>query len=230
MDRRILLLEDNTISREFLHEALLCFSMPVDVADTLAKACSMARKNRYALLLCDVHLSDGGPRTVFSALQSLQENSLIVAITADASPEGKEFLLDIGYREVWWKPIPMIELQNQVARILDIGIATDSNDSPFLQWDEAAALRAVGNNQATLDALRVLFLSELPRQVKTIEQAFKTANHAELKAECHKLLAGCGFVGASRLGNSVRELCGKPDKPEKMDAFAQEARKCLELP
>lgn len=229
MDRRILLLEDNTISREFLHEALLCFSLPIDVTDTLAKACSMARKNRYTLLLCDVHLSDGGPRTIFSALQRLQENALIVAITADASPEGKQFLLDMGYREVWWKPIPMIELQNQVARILDIGMAKASNEPPFLQWDQAAALRAVGNNQATLDALRELFLAELPRQAKIIEQAFKTARHAELKAECHKLLAGCGFVGASRLGNSVRELCDKPDKSEKMDAFAQEIKKCLEL-
>ena len=80
----ILLVEDNPISREFLHEALRPLGFSIDIAETLTAARILARQYKHALFLSDVHLPDGGPDEIFSALRQLQENTIVIAITAEA--------------------------------------------------------------------------------------------------------------------------------------------------
>ncbi|MEO6172402.1 MAG: response regulator [Arenimonas sp.] len=227
MNRPILLIEDNPISREFLYEALLPLSIQVHVADTLAAAILLVRQYQYSLFLCDVHLPDGGPADIYHALEPNLDSAKIVAITAEASPAASQELLDIGYEAVWGKPIAMSVLQNNIARLLDIDILDTTCDSEIELWDEAGALRAVGNNQATLSALRNMFLAELPQQTRLIAQAFENSDSTRLRAECHKLLAGCGFVGAAGLRLAVKELSENPDCIEKKRLVIQQAEKYL---
>lgn len=228
MNKRILLLEDNPISREFLHEALLPLGMRVDVADTLANSVAFARDHAYALLLCDVHVPDGGPIEIFQALDQWQSGTKIVAITAEIHQSIVRELMDIGYMEVWGKPISMQTLQDNILRLLGMKNADSLEAIPHTElWDEVAALRAVGNNQATLTALRNMFLAELPQQTKIIRDAFAGKHITELKAECHKLLAGCGFVGASGLMEAIRRLSEKPDDHEHFKHAMQQAEHYL---
>jgi len=93
---RILLIEDNPISREFLYEALLPLAIPIDVAGTLLTASSLARANMHTLFLCDVHLPDGGAREIYQSLKDLQNDATMIAITADTSPDIKFDLLEMG--------------------------------------------------------------------------------------------------------------------------------------
>ena len=226
---RILLIEDNAISREFLHEALIPLGFSIDVAETLATALAFARQYQHGIFLCDVHLPDGGPNEIFSALKQLQKSTITIAITADTSPTASQTLSDVGYQEVWGKPIPMATLQNNVARLLGAARVIDDTPRPVDMWDETAALRAVGGNQTTLNALREMFTSELPLQRKTIAQAFHDHNAASLKAECHKLLAACGFVGAAGLGHAVKQLSDSPNDSEKLNTFMQDVEACLKI-
>lgn len=230
-----MLIEDNPISREFLHQALLPLGITIDVAETLAAAKRIARKHEHTVFLCDVHLPDGEPDEIFQSLTQLQNAATVIAITAEPSPEAAGHLLEIGYREVWSKPIAMTLLQNNVSRALGVHgtktslrrllVGTPSSTNEL--WDEAAALRAVGNNQATLSALRTLFLTDLPQQMKTIEQAFSNNDIANLRSECHKVLAACGFVGAASLAHAIRQLTENADATEKMDAVLLQAKRCL---
>ncbi|MGH8105150.1 MAG: Hpt domain-containing protein, partial [Arenimonas sp.] len=128
---------------------------------------------------------------------------------------------------VWSKPIEMGTLQNHVARILDLGAIYVGATSETKLWDEAAALLAVGGNQATLIALRKMFLAELPMHTEIIERAFRNTDLPTLKNECHKLLAGCGFVGARNLSVAVRQLSENPDKAEDLQAMLLEVEKCI---
>jgi len=224
---RILLIEDNPISREFLYEALLPLRIQVDAAGSLSAARLLAGEHMHVLFLCDVHLPDGGPDRIFEVLKNLQNGTTMIAITADTSIDVKKALLDIGYLEVWDKPITMAALQNNVARLVGISTETELHESEALLWDEASALRAVGNNEKTLKALREMFLAELPKNIGTIEQTSMDNDHQKLKAECHKLLAGCGFVGAARLSRAVKRLAENPHNARHMDAVKEQAEKCL---
>jgi CheY-like chemotaxis protein len=223
---RILLLEDNPISREFLHEALKPLGFAIDIAETLAKALLLARQYQHGLFLCDVHLPDGGPGEIFSSLGLIQKNAITIAITADVSPEAKEALIATGYQEVWGKPISMATLQNNITRLSLVKHAHASPETPVEFWDEAAALKAVAGNRATLNVLREMFLSELPQHRKIITQAFDSNDAAGLKSECHKLLAACGFVGAAGLSHAVRQLSGSPNDSQKLIGFIQALESC----
>jgi CheY-like chemotaxis protein len=227
MNKRILLIEDDRISREFLHEALLPLAVPVDVADTLSQARLMAQQDQHALFLCDVHLPDGGPIDIFDTLRKLQSDTLLIALTAEAVNPAKQSLMNIGYQEVWEKPITMVTLQNNVARLLGVSNPTVIKEQVIECWDEASALRAVAGNHATLEALRSMFLSDLHQNMKTIEQKFNEADFVSLKSESHKLLAGCGFVGASGLAQAIKQLSVNPDSTEKMHEAMLQAKKCL---
>lgn len=232
---RILLIEDNAISREFLYEALLPLGITIDVAGTLAGANRLVQKHRHDLFLCDVHLPDGKPDEIFQSLTQLQTGTRAIAITAEPSRDVAVHLLEIGYREVWSKPIAMALLQNNVSRLLGLHkktavaptVTTIMTANTGQLWDEAAALRAVGNNQATLLALRNMFLSDLPQQIKTIQQALHQNDVAGLRTECHKLLAACGFVGAANLAHAVKQLAETPDAIEKANDVMQQAERCL---
>ncbi|MEO8000554.1 MAG: response regulator [Arenimonas sp.] len=224
---RILLIEDNPISREFLYEALLPLEILIDAVGSLSAARLLAHENMHLLFLCDVHLPDGGPDKIFETLKNLQNTTTIIAITADTSTDVKKSLLDIGYLEVWAKPITMAALQSNVARLIGISSRTEQNEEEPLLWDETSALRAVGNNEKTLKALKKMFLAELPKNIKTIEQYSLVNNHQKLKAECHKLLAGCGFVGAARLSQAVKRLSENPHNAKHMDAMKEQAKKCI---
>lgn len=226
---RILLVEDNPISREFLHEALKPLGISIDIAETLTAARSLARQYKHALFLSDVHLPDGGPDEIFSALRQLQENTIVIAITAEASPATCQTLREIGYQEVWGKPISMATLQNNVTRLLGLNHAVTDTTHPVERWDEAAALRAVGGSLATLKALREMFLSELPQHRKIITKAFHANDSSGLKAECHKLLAACGFVGAVALGHAVQQLSEAAVDSEKFNRFVREVEACLHI-
>jgi CheY-like chemotaxis protein/HPt (histidine-containing phosphotransfer) domain-containing protein len=226
---RILLLEDHPVSREFLHEAHKPLGFPIDIAETLAMALALARQYPYGIFLCDVHLPDGEPDDIFAALKALQKNATIIAVTADVSTSASEALSEIGYQEVWGKPISMVTLQNNVARLLGVNPVINDSPRPSEMWDEAAALRAVGGNQATLKALKEMFRSDLPKHAKIIKQAFQANETSSLKAECHKLLAACGFVGAAGLGHAVKQLSEAPSDNEKLHRFIQDIQACLKI-
>ena len=76
-------------------------------------------------------------------------------------------------------------------------------------WDDAAALAALGAT-SHVDALRGLFLQELPGQRHRINRACVEGNEAAVRDELHRLVASCGFVGAARLGHAVRRMQARP--------------------
>lgn len=227
MNKRILLIEDDVISREFLYEAIVGLGIPIDTADTLLAATDLARQRIYTLLLCDVHLPDGDPIEIFGALSRLQTAAKIVAITAEASEAVTQDLTGIGYLEVWGKPISMKSLRDNIMRLLGTSNRALQETIPSAIWDEAAALRAVGNNHATLAALKTMFLAELPKQAAILRDAFHGKRIADLKAECHKLLAACGFVGAIGLNDAVRQLSEKPEDADSLGLVMQQTEQYL---
>lgn len=77
-------------------------------------------------------------------------------------------------------------------------------------WDEAAALSALNGQQHHLNALRELFLAELPGTRDAVDSALQVSDDQALRSHLHRLQASCGFVGAARLAGAVRLLRGDP--------------------
>ena len=209
---RVLLVEDDPISRGFFQAALEPLAIRLDSADTVAAALALARQHPYEMWLIDANLPDGSGSDLLNALRALHPQTPALAHTADTGAVAR--LLRDGFGEVLVKPLPASDLLHHVRRALPQRTLTAQLDGPpgfaVEDWDEKAALAALNGERSHLAALRELFLSELPGTRDAVDSALRFEDEQALRGHLHRLQASCGFVGAARLASAVRELRGDP--------------------
>lgn len=204
---RLLVVEDDPVSAAFLREAATALPAQVDLASNMAEAMASASTRHHDLYLFDANLPDGRGETLLRQLRDLGVATPALAHTAAREDALRERLLAAGFIDVLCKPLAVAELHDALRYHLDLP-PPDRGKLP--SWDDDAALAALGGQQAHVDALRDLFLKELPGQRQRIEAASIQGDEAAIRAELHRLRASCGFVGAPRLAAAVRELQAAP--------------------
>lgn len=200
---RLLLVEDDPVSAAFLRDAATALPAVVDVAGTLADAQAIAGTASHHLYLIDANLPDGRGEDLLQVLRARGFVTPALAHTAAGDADMRKRLLDAGFIDVFCKPLGVGELHDVLRRHLDLPVPT-CGKRPI--WDDAAALSALGGQRAHVEAMRDLFLKELPGQRQRIDVASATGDEAAIRAELHRLAASCGFVGAARLAEAVRRL------------------------
>jgi len=222
----LLLVEDDPVSRAFLVQALEHFPARVDAAADAAQATAFARGNEYALWLLDANLPDASGEELLRRLRALHPVTPALCLTAEVDGVRHAALARAGFAEVLLKPITIDTLAAALRRQLGsesrsiadasiftaataIGSAASAGNEPPV-WDHAQASLALGGNLAAVRALRALFLAELPAQAQAIAGAIARQDSDAVRAELHRLKAGCGFVGSARLLVAVRALDAAP--------------------
>lgn len=212
---RLLLVEDDPVSAAFLYEALASMPARVDVATDIAQALRLVQTHRHGLWLIDAHLPDGSGSDCLTALRQLADTPALAVTAGVARPELDQLCAD-GFLEVLPKPLSIDLLQGTVRRLLGgRGEMARESGGKLPVWDEPQALAAIGGNRQSLLALRRMFLDELPAQRQQLLAAHARTDAPAMAAILHKMLAGCGFVGAARLRQATEQLAQAP-----MDAAA----------
>ncbi len=153
---RVLLVEDDTISQAYFRAVLEALPTAVDAVTTQACALARAETVRHDLWLVDLNLPDGsGPDLLQRLRARWPQPPPALAHTADADPAVRVAALQAGFRDVLVKPLATAELAGAVRSAL-----ADAGDLP--DWDNAAAALALNHDPANVQALRRLFLEELP--------------------------------------------------------------------
>lgn len=221
---RVLLVEDDPVSRAFLAAAVEALPARVDAADTCAAALQLAQANVHALWLIDANLPDGHGRDLLRSLRAASPATPALAHTASRDRADLDGLIDAGFAEVLVKPLSASALQAAVRRAL--GLEPAWLQSPIGRcgklpvWDDVAAAAALHGNPTHVAALRQLFLAELPAQREAVLMALQSADLDAARGQLHRLQASCGFVGASRLGAAVGALQHEPRSQRARDDFA----------
>lgn len=232
---RILLVEDDPISREFLAAAVQAVPAEVDSVDSLAAALSSAQSQDYALWLFDANLGDGTGAELLNTLRGRNPYTPALAHTATGDVDVLDALLAAGFLEVLVKPLPAAAIQGAVRRALGLAAGRhpsimDAPAGPVGKqpvWDDDAAALALNDNHAHIAILRGLFIDELPRLREHIDQAVLGGDFARVRADLHKLRASCGFVGAARLGEAVNALHRCADSAPLLARFNEAAEDTL---
>ena len=191
---RVLLAEDDAVSREFLCEAIrACGGEPVACADG-SSALAQARRGHWNLLILDHNLPGMNGEAVLAALRA-DGGPVPPALATTAEPETvRAMLLEAGFEQVLPKPVAFEVLRAALAR-------SGCKAAPL---DDDNALRACGSHSA-VERLRRLFAEqELPR----IQDEFdRNADDPQaLRPTLHRLLASCGFCGATALARACGAL------------------------
>ena len=232
---RILLVEDDATSRAFLTAATQGVPATVDAADSMAAALALAATHRYDLWLFDAHLPDGSGSELLARVRLHHSDVPALAHTASTERAVLDALIGAGFAEVLVKPLPAAMVQSAVRRMLGVpepgSVRTagmiDLEGGKLPIWDDETAARALNFNRAHVEALRGLFLDELPPAQQRIQSAARVGDHESLRAELHKLRAGCGFVGAARLDAAVRALQQQFDDLALLERFDEAAQDTL---
>lgn len=221
---RLLLVEDDAVSRQFLMEALRALPAEVDAAASIAEASAIAARHSHALWLVDAHLPDGDGVECLTRLRAIDDATPAVAITAETWKQEFDRLEAGGFVEVLQKPTTMHALQANVRRLAGLGTQAIA-DAPSPRcgkrpvWDDDTALAAVAGSADTLHALRDLFLAELPEHRLHLHQAQNRGDAQAIRALVHRLTASSGFVGAARLHDAVLALSRSPLDASALQAF-----------
>lgn len=104
---RILLAEDEPINQEVAREILEDVGMVVDLAGDGSEAVALARNGRYSLILMDMQMPklSGIEAARLIRTDSLNRNTPILAMTANAFNEDRQQCLDAGMNEHLAKPV-----------------------------------------------------------------------------------------------------------------------------
>lgn len=217
---RLLLVEDDEVSRAFLSAALASLPAQVDAVASLAGAMQSVAAAVHDLWLVDAHLPDGDGVLALAQLRSIRPGVAAIAVTAADERDVFDRLCAAGYLEVLQKPVAVAVLLGAVRRGLgQAPHAPLAVREKLPAWDEDQALRAVGGRQEALLALRALFLDELPRQRDAAMAAVNAGDITALQAVLHKLKASAGFVGAARFLDAVAAWSSAPTDPRRRQAF-----------
>jgi len=118
---RVLVADDNVINQRIVSKALHLENMTVDVAQDGEEALEFYAKNRYDLVLMDVHmpLLDGLEATrIIRAMGGTAGEVPVIALTASILQEEKERCLEAGMSAVLGKPFSIEQLRAEVHKWL----------------------------------------------------------------------------------------------------------------
>ena len=234
MNYRLLLVEDDPVTCAFLASASRDLGCRVDTAATLAQAEALATCNDYALLLIDANLPDGSGDELLQRLRQAGKRTPALAHTASNEPRDVQRLREAGFLKVLAKPIAASAWQAALRQALETDAPASAADASARSytiaalpvWDDARAAAALGGNPAHVQALRALFLQELPAQCDAIRLGDALVRTQQL----HRLLASCGFVGAARMAAAVAALHATPACSQALQDFLACAECTLATP
>lgn len=227
---RILLVEDDPVSALFLQQALMALPAQVDMAETGARAYARAREKPYDIWMIDAHLPDGSGTDLLRELRGIDALAIALAHTASRDAETAQQLLSAGFREIMVKPLMATEVRSAARRAL--GLAASVRDEAATEglpaiWDDAAAERALFGAREHVEALRALFLAELPGTRQRVVLAAQDGNLLHVHAELHRLRASCAFVGAARLALAAERLHEALDSSQCLREFEKAVQSTL---
>lgn len=220
----LLLLEDDPPSRQFLTVALCAMPVRVDAVGSLAQARAAIAATEHALWLFDARLPDGESADLLAALRAARHQTPAIALTADPQPARRRALLAAGFAEVLIKPLGAAALHAAVRSQLPTRVPLEVFASG---WDEAHALAAAGGVARTRDALRELFIAELPTLRERIMACVTASDTAGAGALLHRLQGSCAFVGATPLLQASQRLSAAPHDAANRADFAHQCERLL---
>jgi DNA-binding NtrC family response regulator len=115
----MLIVEDDTTIRVTLHKFFVRLGYNVDVAENAASALKQVRTRRYRLILLDLHLPDGNGLDLIGKLRELDDDMLVVIMTAFPEVRTAVATLKAGAYDYITKPFDLDDMRELVGRAME---------------------------------------------------------------------------------------------------------------
>ncbi|MCK8824035.1 response regulator [Fuchsiella alkaliacetigena] len=213
---QVLLVEDNLINQEIAKELLEEANLNITIAEDGAIAVEKAQRRSYDLILMDVQMPnmDGYQATKKIRVNSKNEETPIIAMTAHAMDKDRKACLEAGMDDYISKPFNPQDLLNKLSKWIKRELRIDGEDkTSFLDpsieitgLNLASALQRVKGNERLYFKILKTFLKDNQNIGAEIEEDFFSADYQLIKEKVHSLKGVAGNIGATRLLKLCQEI------------------------
>jgi len=211
---RILVVEDNTINRDFALSLLKKLGYRVDAAVNGVEAVKILGSIPYDVVLMDVRMPgmDGyeATRIIRDGKSNIRNHDIpIIAMTAHAMKGDRERCLEKGMDDYVSKPIEPQKLVDAIERQL----AKSSSYEPkgtvrgAIPADEGSTLpKRFDGDEEFFRGLVKLFLQEVPLQIEEMKQAIESSDTGLIRELGHTIKGGAALIDAHSLRDCAFEI------------------------
>jgi two-component system, NarL family, sensor histidine kinase BarA len=214
----VLLVDDNEINLKLAKTLLNNRDVQVSTAQDGEQAMELTDKNFYDIIFMDLHMpkADGYQATEhIRQNENPCQNTVIVALTANAMPEEQLRVFNSGMNDILLKPISEQQLFDIFERWLASETESDADnqidilptpENTLATYDNEEGKKLAGNNAQLAEELFGMLIKELPGHKKNIEEARKNNNMDDFKNHVHKLHGATSYCGVPQLRSAANEL------------------------
>jgi two-component system, sensor histidine kinase and response regulator len=209
---RILLVEDNIFNQEVGRELLERDGAQVSVASDGSEALAALRRERFDCVLMDLQMPvmDGLEATRRIRADALLRDTVVIAMTANASVEDRARCLAAGMDEFVTKPVNPGQLAETIARCLArapaVRQAAPAKGASAGLLDAGVLESAVGGDREKMRRYAFLFLDSAREGLAEIDVALARSDLARVAAVGHRLKSAARTVGAGGFANVCAEM------------------------
>lgn len=209
---RILLAEDNLVNQKVALKMLEKLGYRADVVGNGLEVIEALKAVPYDLLLMDVQMPnmDGFDATqrIRNAGPEVTNRCIpIIAMTAHAMKGDRERCLNAGMNDYLSKPIDPNELAGVIVRW------TSSKEPSSAKSPEQARifkadvlLQRLGGDTQFYDEIIDVFLQDVPKQIRTLEDAINRGDAIIIQRQAHTLKGASASIGAAGLEEVAFQL------------------------
>ncbi|NQX63135.1 response regulator [Paenibacillus qinlingensis] len=212
-NNEVLLVEDNEINQQVAQAILQEMDIRVDVAENGIEALKRASTKRYDAILMDLQmpLMDGFEAT--RNIRDFDQETPIIAMTADAMQGVKEQVLEAGMDAYISKPFEPIQLFSVLQRTIqssrvrgyaEVAAAKQIEALPALNPEEA--LGRLGQNTNLYERILNKFVVNHANAIEGMREAIKEKDFSEALLLAHTLKGVASNIGATPLSHTSDEL------------------------
>jgi signal transduction histidine kinase/DNA-binding response OmpR family regulator len=210
----VLLAEDNSVNQLIAVAMLGQWQIQVDLAQNGEEAIIKAQQRKYDIILMDVQMPqlDGLAATARIRQEANpNQESPIIALTADAIRISEESYAGLGFTDFLTKPYSEAELYNLLAQISQRQQTPLPPPPPITPHPEGLRydfymLGKLANNKEFIRKMLELFIQRVPGQVETLQQAIDQENWEEVAREAHTLKSTFGSLNIQPETGHLRRI------------------------
>lgn len=217
---RILIAEDNDINRLLATKLFARLGYEIEAAANGREALDSVLRNRYDIVFMDVQMPemDGleATREIRKQVPE-QEQPVIIAMTAFATPEDRDLCMDSGMNDYVPKPVTLEDMERMIRkwtgskRQESTQAAREKlNGKDNLLLDQEAIRRLVDIGKQTdpgfLQQVLDMFMTQAPVSIREIINCADNGNYEKMWKAAHKLKGTSLNIGAKKMGDICRQI------------------------
>ena len=208
----VLVLEDDAAARQFVAMALESLPVQVLQAASLAQARVLLQQHSVALLLTDMTLKDGHATALVEDLVSWPAARVpkVVVLSGGIYADTRQRLTLLGVQHFLHKPASLTEIEDTVARLLQLTPATaelDASQAPagLAPHEWAAVQTYFDGDVAFYQTYQAMSLAQFELDLQAGEDACAQSDAQTLRRTAHSMKSVLRTLGHEALSDMAKQ-------------------------